>query len=218
MGDVGVAQQGDDGGGGVRHRDGAGGVHLVARGVGYGVGQEVGTRGVHVHGSRDRHRSGQISVTRVVRGHAGLRPWLAGLACDAGSPEQFQFGIRLVRRDGFETDTEAKEVAAVAGRAAGCRAWRSASAVPVIVPRSHRDGPGPEPDAGPVGVGLGACRDNSAWYQSVDQFPDVAVHVEEAPRVGRVLADVHGLVGVVSAMFVIGIREELMSRHPKNRL
>ena len=41
-----------------------------------------------------------------MRGHPGLRPWLAGLARDAGSPEQFQFGVRLVRLDGFEGEAE----------------------------------------------------------------------------------------------------------------
>ena len=47
--------------------------------------------------------------------NAGLRPGLARLARDGGSPEQFQFGIRRIWLDCLETDTEAYAVVAVTG-------------------------------------------------------------------------------------------------------
>ena len=47
--------------------------------------------------------------------NAWLRPGLAGLARDSGSPEQFQFGIRRVWLDGLESDTEAYVVVAITG-------------------------------------------------------------------------------------------------------
>ena len=90
-----------------RHGNGAGGCGGVTCSILYGVSQNIISRAVHIHRSRDHDLIGDISVTGIVGLNAGLRPGLARLARDGGSPEQFQFGIRHVRLDCLETNTEA---------------------------------------------------------------------------------------------------------------
>ena len=81
------------------HRNRAGGGGGVASSVLYRVGEQISSRTVHIHRSRDHDLIGDISVPHIVSLDAGLRPGLTRLACDGGSPEQFQFGIRRVWLD-----------------------------------------------------------------------------------------------------------------------
>ena len=90
---------------------------------------------------------------------------------------------------GFETDTEAKDAEAVAGRAAAA-------------PRGAQVRPGAVPGATAIDPVRARCRTRGIRDRSCRvirlvpvrcPFPHVSVHVEEAPWVGRVLPDVAGL-------------------------
>ncbi|MDE0575586.1 MAG: hypothetical protein OSB39_01440, partial [Opitutales bacterium] len=101
---------------------------------------------------------------------------------------------------GFETDTEAKgvvaearrEVVAPGGAQVRLRVAPGATAHDPVRARCR-----------PRGVGYRSCRVIRLVPVS-RPFPNVAVHVEEAPRVRQVLPDVAGLVD--SALVVICIR------------
>ena len=115
MSHIGIAQQGKQRIDDVHNRDGAAGSSSISRGIRHGVIQEISSGRIDVHRTGDRDRRSDVSVPHIMGLDAGFRPGLARLVVDEGSPQQFQFGIRRVRLDCLESNTEAHDVETVAG-------------------------------------------------------------------------------------------------------
>ena len=128
---------------------------------------------------------------------AGLRPGLARLARDGGSPEQFQFGIRRVRLDWLETDTEADVVVTVAGGdvVALSRTQVRPGAAPGTTPSDPIRARGRT-----LGIGLGTSK--ICCPPVVDPLPHISVQVIKAPWISGIVAHIDCLIGIVSVIII----------------
>ena len=134
---------------------------------------------------------------------AGLRPGLARLAREGGSPEQFQFGIRRIWLDCLETDTEAYGAVAVTG---GVVAALSRTQVrPAVAPGTTPLDP-IRARCRTLSIGLGTGK--IVRLPVLDPFPDITVHVKKAPRIGRILTNIAGLLNSLRET-VSNLRTEL---------